>query len=142
DAAAAGGRAGVEAGLCRGLEGAASGTGGATRITAEAAAIPPQPAGLPERVGAAVSQANFATLEKNAGADVGPDGAAAGSGTGGATVEAGAGDRAGGVPRASERGRPEVARQDLAGQTPGREIPAAVEVALEPRTGVSVLHGP
>ena len=39
---------------------------------------------------------------------------------------------AGGLPRASERGRQEVARQDLAGQTRGRQIPAAVELLTGP----------
>ena len=48
---------------------------------------------------------------------------------GGAGVEAAAGDGAGGLPRATQRGGQEVAYQDLAGQTPGRQIPAAVELA-------------
>src|SRR5215468_3064647 len=69
-----------------------------------------------------------AAQEKNSGADAGPDGAAAGGCVGGARAEAAAGDSAGGLPRASERGRPEVARQDVAGQTPRRQIPAAVEL--------------
>src|SRR5438094_547372 len=55
------------------------------------------------------------------------DGAVAGGGAGGAADEAGAGDRAGGLPRAAERSGQEVARQDMAGPTPGRQIPAAVE---------------
>jgi hypothetical protein len=67
-------------------------------------------------------------LKKNAGADVGPDGAASGGRVRGARAEAAAGDSAGGLPRASERGRPEVACQDVADQTPGRQIPAAVEL--------------
>ena len=66
-------------------------------------------------------------LKKNAGVDVGPDGAAPGGGAGRAALEAGAGDRAGGIPCAAERYSPEVARQDLAGQTPRPQIPAAVE---------------
>src|SRR5512135_1028880 len=66
--------------------------------------------------------------EKSAGADSGPDGAVAGGGAGGAGVEAAAGDGAGGLPRASEQGGEEVARQDMAGQTPRRQIPAAVEL--------------
>ena len=66
--------------------------------------------------------------KKNAGADPGPDGAVAGGGAGGAGVEAAPGDGAGGLPRASEQGGEEVARQDMAGQTPRRQIPAAVEL--------------
>src|SRR3954447_13557505 len=61
-------------------------------------------------------------LQKNAGADAGPDGAAAAGGAGGTGATAAPGDGAGGLPRAAERGRPEVARQDLAGQTPGPQI--------------------
>jgi hypothetical protein len=67
-------------------------------------------------------------LKKSAKADAGPDGAVAGGGVGRAAVALGSGHRAGGLPRAAERGSPEVAREDLAGQTPGRRIPAAVEV--------------
>src|SRR5262249_60266557 len=63
--------------------------------------------------------------KKTAGADGGPDGAAAGGGAGGAGAEAAASDGAGGLPRAPERGGPEVPRQHLPGQTPGRQIPAA-----------------
>ena len=46
--------------------------------------------------------------KKVAGADAGPDGAAAGGGVGGAGVEAAAGDGAGGVPRRSEQGRQSI----------------------------------
>jgi SRSO17 transposase len=67
-------------------------------------------------------------LKKSAKADAGPDGAVAGGGVGRAAVALGSGHRAGGLPRAAERGSPEVAREDLAGQTPGRRIPAAVEL--------------
>ena len=75
---------------------------------------PPHDAGRP---GAPVRDVDAAASpKKNAGADLGPDGAAAGGGVGGAGVEAGAGDGAGGVLRAAERGGQEVARQDLAGQ--------------------------
>jgi hypothetical protein len=38
---------------------------------------------------------------------------------------------AGGLPHPSQRGGPEVAREDLAGQTPRHQIPAAVEVAMD-----------
>src|SRR5512142_2107469 len=72
--------------------------------------------------------------QKSAGADTGPHGAAAAGGGGGAGVEAAPGDGAGGLSRASEQGSQEVAHQEMAGQTPGRQIPAAVEVALEQKT--------
>jgi hypothetical protein len=67
-------------------------------------------------------------LKKNAGADVGSDRAPPAGGAGGTGAEAATGDGAGGLPRASQRDRSEVARQDVAGQAPGREIPAAVEL--------------
>jgi hypothetical protein len=68
--------------------------------------------------------------KKNSGADVGSDGAPPAGGAGGTGAEAAAGDGAGGVPRASQRGRPEVARQDVAGPTPGRQVRAAVELLM------------
>src|SRR5262249_49905622 len=76
-----------------------------------------------------------AASRRDSGADVGSDGAAPAGGAGGARAEAATGDGAGGIPRASQRGRPEVTCQDVAGPTPGRQIPAAVEVALEQKTG-------
>ena len=64
DAAAAGRRLGAEPGLCRGLEGTASGTGGAAGIAAEATPVPPQSRCLPQGLGAPPPPANFASLEK------------------------------------------------------------------------------
>src|SRR4051794_31644680 len=84
--------------------------------------------------GAPVRDLGASAPPKNAGADAGPGGAAPAGGAGGTGAAAATGDGAGGLPRASERGRPEVTRQDLAGQTPGRQIPAAVKL-LTPRVG-------
>ena len=101
---------------------------GAVRDAVVGRVAPPHDAG---GAGAPVRDAGAeAASKKNAGADAGPDGAAAGGGVGGAGVEAAAGDGAGGLPRAAERGGQEVARQDVAGQTPGRQIPAAVELLI------------
>src|SRR5262249_40596953 len=82
-----------------------------------------------------------AASKKNSGADVGSDGAPPGGGAGGTGAEAAPGDGAGGLPRASQRGCPEIARQDVAGQTPGPQIPAAVEIATEQKTTIFTLTG-
>src|SRR5262249_26463735 len=71
-------------------------------------------------------------LKKSPGADAGPDGAVARGRVGRAAVAVGSGHRARGLPRAAERRSPEVVREDLAGQAPGRQNPAAVELVVVP----------
>src|SRR5512142_3330397 len=99
---------------------------GAVRDAVVGRMAPPHGAG---GAGAPVRDAGAeAAPKKVAGADTGPHGAAAAGGAGGAGVEAAPGDGAGGLSRASEQGSQEVAHQEMAGQTPGRQIPATVEL--------------
>ena len=71
--------------------------------------------------------------EKNAGADAGPDGAAAPEGDRGARVVAGSGGVAGGVPHPPQRGRSTVPHQDLVGPAQGGQTPSAVELVPRQR---------